>query len=148
MIGSIFLQSWLIWATFHATGEQFFSSKVPFAKFYLKNVLTKNFPMQPFADVLQTRCYCKFPDNHNKYLFWSLFLIPVLIKLQDWLPATLFKKRAQDRCFPVNILKCLKKTFCGTPPVAASENGFEEFLRITKSGLTRNNLYDLTNLNV
>ena len=45
----------------------------------------------------------------------------------------------------MNILKCLKKTFCGTPPVAASENDFEEFLRISKGGLTRNNLYDLTN---
>ena len=50
------------------------------------------------------------------------------------------------RCVPVNILKCLKKTFCGTPLVAASENGFEEFLRISKGGLTRNNLYDLTNI--
>ena len=48
----------------------------------------------------------------------------------------------------MNILKCLKKTFRGTPPVAASDNGFEEFLRISKSGLTQKNLYDLTNLNV
>ena len=50
--------------------------------------------------------------------------------------------------FPVNILKCLKKTFCGTPPVIASENGFEKFLRISKGALPRNNLYDLTNLNI
>ena len=48
--------------------------------------------------------------------------------------------------FPVNILKCLKKTFCGTPPVIASKNGFEKFLRISKDG--QNNLYDLTNLNI
>ena len=48
----------------------------------------------------------------------------------------------------MNVLKCLKKTFYGTPPVAASENGFEEFLRISKGGVTRNDLYDLTNLNV
>ena len=48
----------------------------------------------------------------------------------------------------MNILKCLKKAFCGTPPVAASGNGFEEFLRISKGGLTWNDLYDLTNLNV
>ena len=32
--------------------------------------------------------------------------------------------------------------------VAASENGLEEFVRISKGGLTWNNLYDLTNLNV
>ena len=48
----------------------------------------------------------------------------------------------------MNVLKCLKKTFYGTPPVAASENGFEEFLRISKGGLTWNDLYDLTYLNV
>ena len=92
------------------------------------------------------RCYCKFPDNHKKYLFWGLFLIHVLIKLKDWWTATLLKKRPQNSCFPENILKCLKKTFCGTPPVAASENGFEKFLRISKGSLMRNDLYDLTNL--
>ena len=48
----------------------------------------------------------------------------------------------------MNILKSLRKIFCGTPPVVASENGFEEFLRISKGGLAGNNLYDLTNLNV
>ena len=90
--------------------------------------------MQPFANVLQIRCYCKFPDNHNKYLCWSLFLIHVLIKLRDWWPATLLKKRPQHRCFPVNVLKCLKKTFYGTPPVARSENGFEEFLKAVLHG--------------
>ena len=112
---------------------------------YLKNVLTKDFPMQPFANLFQIRCYCKFPNNHKNYLFLSLlFLIHVLIKLQDWWPAILLKKRPQHRCFPVNTLKCLKKTFCGAPPVAVSENGFKEFVRISKGGLTRNNLYDLS----
>ena len=114
----------------------------------LKNILTKDFPMQPFSNVLQFRCYCKFPDSHKKYLCWSLFLIHALIKLQDWWPAILLKKSPQHRCFPVNVLNCLKKSFYGTPPVAASEMGFEQCLRISKGGLTRNNLYDLTNLNV
>ena len=141
MIGNIFVQSWLIWATFHTTGEHFFHQKFPLLSSDLKNVLTKDFPMQPFANVLQIRRYCKFPDNHKKYMLWSLFFNP-------WWPATLLKKRPKHSCFPVNILKCLKKTFCGTPPVAASENGFEKFLRISKGGLTRNDLYDLTNLNV
>ena len=58
------------------------------------------------------------------------------------------KKETPNRCFPVNILKCLKKTFYGTPPVAASENGFEEFIRISKGSPTRNDLNDLNNLNV
>ena len=48
----------------------------------------------------------------------------------------------------MNIIKYLKNAFYGTTPVTASENGFEEFLRISKGGLTWNNLYDLTNLNV
>ena len=48
----------------------------------------------------------------------------------------------------MNVLKCLKKTFYGTPPVAASENGFEELLKISKGGFIWNDLYDLTNLNV
>ena len=148
MIGNIFVQSWLIWTTFHTMREHFFHQKFLLLSSTLKNVLTKDFPMQQFANVLQIRCYCKFPDNHKKYLFWSLFLIHVLIKLQDWWPATLLKKRLQHRCFPVNILKCLTKTFYGTPPVAASENGFEEFIRISKGSPTRNDLNDLTNLNV
>ena len=48
----------------------------------------------------------------------------------------------------MNVLKCLKKTFYGTRPVAASENGFEEFLRISKGALTWNAMYHLTNLNM
>ena len=50
--------------------------------------------------------------------------------------------------FPVDILKSLNKTFCGTPLVAASENGFKKFIRISTGDFTRSNLYDLTNLNV
>ena len=148
MIRNIFVQSWLIWATFHTTGNIFFHQKFPLLNSDLKNVLTKDLPMQLFAHVLQIRCHCKFPNNHKKYLRWSLFLIHVLIKLLDWWPATLLKKRLQHRCFPANVLNCLKKTFYGTPPVAASENGFEESVRISKDSLTWNDLYDLTNLNV
>ena len=148
MIGNIFVQPWLIWAIFHTTGEQFFHQKFPLLSSDLKNVLAKDFPMQPFANVLQIRRYCKFPNNHKKYLCWTFFLIHALVKLQDWWPATLLKKRLQRRCFPVNVLKCLKNTFYGTPLVAASENGFEKFVRISKGGLIWNDLYNLTNLNM
>ena len=45
----------------------------------------------------------------------------------------------------MNITKCLRKAFVnGTPPVAASENG----CRISKGGLTQNDLFGSTNLNV
>ena len=143
MIGNIFVQSWLIWATFDTTGEHCFHQKLPFLSFDLKNIFTKDFPMQPFANGLQIRCYCKFPDNHKKYLFWNLFLIHVLIKLQDWWPAALLKKTL-TQVFSFEYLKVFeKKSF-----VASSEKDFEGFLRISKSGLTWSNLYDLTNLNL
>ena len=110
MIGNIFVQSWLIWATFHTTGEHFFHQKFPLLSSDLKNVFTKDFPMQPFTNVLQIRCYCKFSDNHKKYLCWSRFLIHVLIKLKDWWPTTLLKETPT----PVFFNECLKifeKTF-------------------------------------
>ena len=137
MIGNIFVQSWLIWATFHTTGEHFFHQKFLVLSSDLKNVFTKDFPMQPFLNVLQIKCYCNFPNNHKKYRCWSLFLIHVLIKLQDWWPATLLKKRPQHWRFSVNVLKCLKKTFYGTPPVATSEmvlKNFREFVKAILHG--------------
>ena len=105
MIWNIFFQSWLIWATFHTTGEHFFRQKFPLLSSDLKNLLAKDFPMQPFANVLQIRCYCKFPDNHKKYLFWRLFLIHVLIKLQDWWPCNLIKKETAGQVFSCENLK-------------------------------------------
>ena len=75
----------------------------------------------------------------------SLFK-PCFNKVTGLMACKFIKKRPQHRCFPVNVLKCLKKTLYGTPLVAISENGFEEFLRISKGGLTWNDLYDLTNL--
>ena len=150
MIENIFVQSWLIWATFHTAGEHFFHQKFRLLSSDLKIVLTKDFPMQPFANALQIRCCCKFPDNHKKYLCSSLFLINALIKLQDWWPATLLKKRPQNRRFPVNVLKCLKKNSSWN----TSGGFFWDWLwrisemRISKCGLTWNDLYDLTNTNV
>ena len=40
----------------------------------------------------------------GKHVCWSLFLI----KSQTLRPATLLKKRLQDRCFPLNIAKVLR----------------------------------------
>ena len=82
----------------------FFHQKFPLLSSDLKNVLTKDFPMQPFVNILQIRCCCKFLDNHKKYLCWSLFLIYVLMKLQDWWPATLLKETPT----PVFSCECLQ----------------------------------------
>ena len=47
-----------------------------------------------------------------------------------------FKKVTATPVFSPKCLKMFeKKTFYGTPAVAASESGFEEFLRISKGGL-------------
>ena len=70
------------------------------------------------------------------------FGVSVLIKVQGWWPATLLKKRPEHRCFPVNTLKCKKKLFVEHFRWLLRE----WFWRISKGGLTRNNLYDLTNL--
>ena len=40
----------------------------------------------------------------GKHVCWSLFLI----KSQTLRPATLLKKRLQDRCFPLNTAKVLR----------------------------------------
>ena len=52
MIGNIFVQPWLIWATFHTASDY---ERFPLLGYYLKNVLIKHFPKmqkQPFAYVL------------------------------------------------------------------------------------------------
>ena len=74
---------------------------------------------------------------------------PCFNKVTGLMTCNFIKKETPTQVFSCECLKIFeKKTFYGTPPVAASEIGFEEFLRIFKGGLTWNNLYDLTNLNV
>ena len=135
MIGNIFIQSWLIWATFHTTGEHCFHQKFPLLSSDLKNVYTKDFPMHLFANVLQIRCYCKFPDNHKKYVLESLFN-PCFNKVTGLMVWNFIKKETPSQVLSCEYLKMFEKTFCGTPPVATSKNGFEEFLTISKDGLT------------
>ena len=50
-------------------------------------------------------------------------------------------------CFPVNFTKCLRKAFFMKHLWGLLLKMVEEFLRISKGGLTQNNLYDLANLN-
>ena len=140
MIGNIFAQSWLIWATFHTTGEHFFHQRFLVLRSDLKNVLTKDFPMKPFANVLQIRCYCKFPDNHRKYRCWSLFLSHVLIKLLDWWPANLLKRDLNTGLFLWMSENVWKKLFMEHLRWLLLRNS-EEFLTIFKGGLTWNDFY-------
>ena len=56
----------------------------------------------------------------EKHLQWSL-----LIKLQAWRSATLLKKETPSQLFSCEYHKNFKKNILhGTPPVAASENGW------------------------
>ena len=50
-----------------------------------------------------------FPIFARKYLRWNLLLI--CLKSHAWWPATLLKNRPLQRCFPVNITKCLRIAF-------------------------------------
>ena len=104
IIGNIFVQSWLIWATFHTASHQ----KWLLLSSDLKNVLTKHFPkMQPFAYVFQRRCSYKFPDIHKKIsVLKSLFN-----KVIGLMVCYFIKKELQQWCFPVNITKCLRIAF-------------------------------------
>ena len=73
-----------------------------FYKTFSKNALSRNaFCFFKIGVIINFLIFTR------KYLCWSLFLI----KLQDWLPATLLKKRPQHQCFAVNITKCMRKTF-------------------------------------
>ena len=80
----------------------------------------------------------------RKYLGWGLFSV----KLQDWWPENLFKKRPQQRCFPVNITKWLRKAFFIGHIRWLLLKIVEEFLRISNRGFRGNDLYGSTNLKV
>ena len=80
----------------HSRWPFLFRQKFSLLSSDLKNALTKHFPkMQPFANILQNRCYYKFSDIHKK--------ISVL--------ESLFNKVTGLMCFAVNITKCLRKAF-------------------------------------
>ena len=111
-----------------------FHQKFPLLSSDLKNAFTKHFPkMQPFANVLQNRCYYNF------------VLEPLFNKVTGLMACNFIKKRPQHRCFPVNITKYLRKAFFMEHLRWLFLKMFEEFLRISKGGLTRNDLYDSKN---
>ena len=77
------------------------------------------------------------------YLLEYLFN-PCFNKVTGLRACNFIKKETPTQVFSCVYLKMFQKNIYETPPVAASANGFEEFLRISKGGLTRNDLYDLT----
>ena len=58
------------------------------------------------------------------------------------------KKETLTQVFSCEFLKLFEKNFLWNTSGGCFWDGFEEFLRISKGGLTWNDLYDLTNLNV
>ena len=65
----------------------------------ISRILVPPIQKQPFADVLQNRCFQCYVIITGKYLCWSLFLINFI------------KKKLHHRCFPVNIATFLRKVF-------------------------------------
>ena len=130
MTGKFFVQSWLIWAIFHITCEHFFHQKFPLLSCDLKNALTKDFPMQPFANVLQISCYCKFPDNHKKYLCWESLFNPCFNKVTGLMAWNFIKKETPTQVFSCECLKMFEKYFLWN---ASGGCFWEWFWRISKN---------------
>ena len=128
----------------HSRWPFLFHQKFTLVSSDLKNVLTKHFPkMQLFANVLQNKCYYKFPDIHKK----KSVLESQFNKVTGLMAAT-SKKDPNTVVFPVNITKCLRKAFFMEHLRWLLLKMVEEFLRISNGGLTRKELYHSTNLNV
>ena len=144
MTGNIFVQSWLIWATFHSTGYHFCvikSSlcKVQIWKMFLKNTFQKYSCSQMFFKIGVITNFLII--NKKISVLESLFY-----KVTGLMAYNFIKKRSQHRCFPVNVTKCLRKAFFMKH--LRFLKMVEEFLSISKGGLTWNDLYDSTDLNV
>ena len=103
---------WCIWANFHTMGKYFFHQKYPLLSSDLKNVVTKDFSMQPFANFLQIRCYCKFLDNHKKDMSWRYLLESLFNacfnKVTILMACNFIKKETTPQ---KNVLKVWKKLF-------------------------------------
>ena len=99
--------------------------------------------MQLFANVLQNKCYYKFPDILKK----KSVLESQFNKVTGLMAAT-SKKDPNTVVCPVNITKCLRKAFFMEHLWCLLLKMVEEFLRISNGGLTRKELYHSTNLNV
>ena len=99
--------------------------------------------MQPFTNALQNRCYYKFSDIHKKIcVFESLF-----DKVTGLMACNFIKKRPQDKRFPGS-MTCLREAFFMEHLWWLFLKTIEEFIGISKGGLTQINLYDSTNLNM
>ena len=139
-------------------GKYFFHQKYPLLSSDLKNVVTKDFSMQPFANFLQIRCYCKFLDNHKKDMSWRYLLeslfnacfnkVTILMACNFIKKETTPQKKAP--VFSCGCLKSLKKTFYATPLVAASETEMwmrmMRFLKDRTSSIF-SDLYEMKRLN-
>ena len=69
------------------------------------NYFLKSVQKQPYAEVIQNRCFAKISQQDN-------FCVGVYFNKVACLKVCNFvKKRLQHRRFPVNIAKCLRTTF-------------------------------------
>ena len=75
--------------------------------------------MQPFANVLQNRCFYKFLEIYNKISV----LESLCNKATGLMAFNFIKKEAPSQVFSCEYHKCLTIAFYGTFVVAASENG-------------------------
>ena len=97
--------------------------------------------MQSFLNVLQNRCYYKFPDIHQKiFVLESLFN-----KVAGLMASNFIKKGTPTQVFSCEYHKMFGESFFMEHLWWLFLKMVEEFL---KDGLTQSDLYDLTNQNV
>ena len=111
----------------HSKQPSFFYQKFPLLSSDLKNLLIKHFSeMQLFANVLQNRCSSKFSNIHV-----TISLLESLLnEITGLMACNFIKKETPTLVFFCKYHKMFEKSFFyGTPPVAASENGW----RISKN---------------
>ena len=101
--GNIFVQSWLIWATFHTESHQ----KLLLISSDLKDVITKHFPKIRSQMFFKIDVPLKFHEIHKKiFVLESHFN-----KITGLMACNLTKKRPHHGCLPVNITKYLVVAF-------------------------------------
>ena len=101
--GNIFVQSWLILATFHTASHQ----KFLLLSSDLKIFPTTHFPrMQPFRDVRQNRCSYKTFRNSQENVLESIYN-----KITGLMTCNLIKKETQLQVFSCGYHKIFENSF-------------------------------------
>ena len=137
MIGNIFVESWLIRATFRTTGDHSYFIKSSLCWVLIWKMFLHFPKMQLFTNVLQNRCYYKFPNIQKK----TSVLKSLFNKVTGLMACNFIKKETPTQVFSCAYHKMFEKNFFYGAPLVADSEMVEEFPKISKGSLTRNYLW-------